>query len=143
MLIAGLEMSSAVATVDDLDVKSREFYERARFKLALSLVTAALAMMLLGFCASAGAEAQVDNLLYSSSANLPSYYKSMVSNEGGSQGFACFLYLVCFFLALALSLYISPLLGSENEKRMLHSPTNVNAEGAASAPAAVPETSSA
>jgi hypothetical protein len=133
---------SAVATVDDLDVKSREFYERARFKLALSLLTAALAMMLLGFCASAGAEAQVDNLLYSSSTNLPSFYKTMVSSEGSSQGFACFLYLVCFFLALALSLYISPLLGSENEKRMLHSPTNVNADGAASANSA-PEVSSA
>lgn len=133
---------SAVATVDDLDVKSREFYERARFKLALSLITAALAMMLLGFCASAGAEAQVDNLLYSSNTNLPSFYKTMVSSEGSSQGFACFLYLVCFFLALALSLYISPLLGSENEKRMLHSPTNVNADGAASANSA-PEVSSA
>jgi len=33
---------SALKTVDELDVKSREFYERARFKLALSLVLAAV-----------------------------------------------------------------------------------------------------
>ena len=29
-------------TVDELDPKSREFYERARFKLALSLILAAV-----------------------------------------------------------------------------------------------------
>jgi len=29
-------------TVDELDPKSREFYERARFKLALSLIFAAI-----------------------------------------------------------------------------------------------------
>ena len=32
----------SVKTVDDLDPKSREFYERSRFKLALSLILAAV-----------------------------------------------------------------------------------------------------
>ena len=37
---------SALKTVDELDVKSREFYERARFKLALSLILAAVVSLI-------------------------------------------------------------------------------------------------
>lgn len=81
-------------------------------------------MMLLGFCAAAGAEAQVDNLLYTSN-GVPQFYKDMMRAEGGGQGFACFAYLMGFFIAFAMALYVSPLLGSENEKRMLSSPSNV------------------
>ena len=122
-------------TVDELNATSRLFYERARFKLALSLILAALvrhpctctqynfptidalrsrphsnnrlttpptitphplntkkAMMLLGFCAASGAEAQVDNILYGNK-SIPDFYKQAVLAEGGGQGFACFAYL--------------------------------------------------
>ena len=93
-------------------------------------------MMLLGFCSAAGAEAQVDNLLAAKTFPASfSYYQQMFKQEAGSQGFACFAYVAGFFAALGLSLYISPLLGSENEKRMLSNPSNISdtAVGATSA----------
>lgn len=89
-------------------------------------------MMLLGFCAAAGAEAQVDNLLYKNN-DVPNFYKEMMRAEGGGQGFACFAYLVGFFIAFAMALYVSPLLGSENEKRMLSAPANMETAAPAAA----------
>lgn len=42
------------ARIDELDIPSREFYERAKLKLSFSLFLAALGMMLLGISAQSG-----------------------------------------------------------------------------------------
>ena len=47
---------------DDLSVQSRNFFERARVKLVMSLLVAALGLMMLGFCAYSGGQAQKYNL---------------------------------------------------------------------------------
>ena len=39
---------------DTLTVTSRAFFERTKAKLALSVITAAAGLMLLGFCSSVG-----------------------------------------------------------------------------------------
>jgi len=99
-------------------------------------------MMLLGFGSAAGAEARVDLLLAGSTGKgIPQFYLDMMQSEGGSQGFACFAYIVGFFLSIGMALYISPLLGSENEKRMLSNPSNISFE--AQDAAAVAETGGA
>lgn len=85
--------------------------------------------MLLGFCSSSGAEAQVSNIL-AAKTEIPQFYRDMMKNEGGGYGFACFAYLAGFFVAFGMALYISPLLGSENEKRMLSTPSNLSTETA-------------
>ena len=89
--------------------------------------------MMLGFCASSGAEAQVD-LLLAGKNTIPDYYRVMMTNEGGSQGFACFAYLAGFLVAFVIALYVSPLLGSENEKSMLSNPSNITEGGAPAIP---------
>jgi hypothetical protein len=44
----------SLKSVDELDPPSREFYERAKFKLTLSLFIAALGTMFLGLASQAG-----------------------------------------------------------------------------------------
>lgn len=44
----------SLKAVDELDPPSREFYERAKFKLSLSLFFAALGTMFLGLASQAG-----------------------------------------------------------------------------------------
>lgn len=41
-------------SADTLTITSRNFFERTKVKLALSIVTAAFGLFLLGFCSAAG-----------------------------------------------------------------------------------------
>ncbi len=51
------------ASADTLTATSRTFFERTKSKLALSIITGAAAMLLLGFCAAAGGESSSANTL--------------------------------------------------------------------------------
>lgn len=57
--------------VDELSAQSRDFYERAKFKLSLSLIFAAFGMFLLGYAAAAGGTS-AGNAAFSSQPNLGS-----------------------------------------------------------------------
>jgi hypothetical protein len=46
---------------DALTVTSRNFFERVKNKVALSIFTAAAALMLLGFCSSSGGQSAAAN----------------------------------------------------------------------------------
>lgn len=59
--IDSIEMSSTSA--DGLDEPSRVFYERAKFKLSLSLFLAALAMMFLGIAGQSGGRSRANQYL--------------------------------------------------------------------------------
>lgn len=48
-------------SADTLTATSRTFYERSKAKVALSIITGAAGMMLLGFCASVGGQASSAN----------------------------------------------------------------------------------
>ena len=45
---------SIAATADELDTYSREFFERAKMKMAYSIIYAASAMTMLGFACISG-----------------------------------------------------------------------------------------
>jgi hypothetical protein len=51
------------ASADTLTATSRNFYERTKSKLALSIITGACAMLLLGFCAASGGQSSAANSL--------------------------------------------------------------------------------
>lgn len=48
-------------SADTLTTTSRAFYERSKAKLALSIITGAAGMVLLGFCSSVGGQASSAN----------------------------------------------------------------------------------
>jgi len=112
-------------TLDTLTIKEREFYERAKLKLAVSLMFAAFGMMLLGFCSqSGGLSAAYD--YYTQSGAYKVYKSSKQDNvyqdKISGYGFASCAYIlgsvICFFVAL----YISPLVSSQKEKYALREP---------------------
>ena len=110
--------------VDDLNTLSRDFYEHARFKLSLSLMFASFGMMSLGWCSSTGAQAQIFNLYYGIS-GVTDDQKSMFKQMSSGDGFACFAWLCAAIISFAVALFISPLVASEFEKRILASPSDI------------------
>eukprot|EP00349_Pseudokeronopsis_sp_Brazil_P009650 CAMPEP_0202969012 /NCGR_PEP_ID=MMETSP1396-20130829/14601_1 /ASSEMBLY_ACC=CAM_ASM_000872 /TAXON_ID= /ORGANISM="Pseudokeronopsis sp., Strain Brazil" /LENGTH=127 /DNA_ID=CAMNT_0049696063 /DNA_START=26 /DNA_END=409 /DNA_ORIENTATION=- len=113
-------------SADTLTPASRDFYERAKSKVALSITVSAVALAFLGFCSFAGGEAsaagnhlQQDNL----TDNIKNAYQSI---QGGS-GFAAFLFIVSFIVMLAATFYISPFVnGSVNEAKLLRAPQEID-----------------
>jgi len=83
-------------------------------------------MMLLGFTATSGAYANVANVRLTAK-GLTDDAKLVLTQEGGGYAFATACYCISFIISMALALYISPLVGSANEKRMLASPADIDA----------------
>lgn len=50
--------------------------------------------------------------------------QTVYNDKVGGYGFACFVHLVGFILAISAALYISPLISSANEKLTLAQPQN-------------------
>jgi TRAP-type C4-dicarboxylate transport system permease small subunit len=113
-------------SADTLTALSRDFYERAKSKIALSITVSAVALAFLGFCAFAGGEAAAANNLTGESALSNNLKNALGSIQAGS-GFAAFLFIISFFLMLSAAFYISPLVtGSANEKKVLRAPQEVD-----------------
>lgn len=47
---------------------------------------------------------------------------AVYTDLSGGYGFACFLYILAFFIALAAAVYVSPLYGTKMEATILKSP---------------------
>lgn len=122
---------SVSATADELGITSREFFEHAKMKMAYSIIFSAGSMMLLGFAAIAGGEANgYGDLRDAASTN--SAVTDNVKNSYGAlasgYGFACFVFMVGFILLLAAAIYVSPAAcGSANEKLTIKRPIEINA----------------
>lgn len=102
---------------DELSHQSREFYERAKFKLVLSLMMAAFGMMFLGFAAQSGSDASYNYYLYEQN---PS--SGFISLRTG-YGFACTGYLIAAIALTVGAACVSPYFGSSiNERKTLQSP---------------------
>lgn len=120
-------MSEANDILDHLSASGRDFYDRTRSKLILSIVFGAACLMFIGFSAEAGGVAQNYNIYYNSVSDFMSsdnqmIYKSLISGNG----FACFSHFSAFCIALSAAIIISPLLtGSNNEKLTLKNPIEI------------------
>lgn len=109
-------------SADMLSVPSRNFYENIRLKLAFSVTVFGGSLLLMGLCTSAGGISSANN------------YSADDKNDDGADwalaggyGFASFCYIIGFFLLLGAAVYISPVIfGSNNEKKMLKSPQEID-----------------
>eukprot|EP01039_Chlorochromonas_danica_P004239 gene4239-4658_t len=106
-------------SADALTYSSRAFYERVKSKFVFSFVLGGGAMLMLGFCSSAGGQAQA--------ASKTDYGNSDAKDALVSgYGFATFCFIVSFLLLTIAAIYLSPLFcGSPNEKKVLRSPQEV------------------
>lgn len=136
--------SDSKMSADTLTTTSRNFYEHTKSKMGVSLFLASMAMMALGFSAAFGGQADNANWIRkNSTGDAEKAAQSLVGGFGtnlslytriGSSvvltnpiffliGFACFSFLVAFFIFLAAALYISPAVsGSAAEKKMISKP---------------------
>eukprot|EP01039_Chlorochromonas_danica_P004238 gene4238-4657_t len=115
-------------SADALTTTSRTFYERAKGKVAFSIVIASCGLVMLGFCASVGGQAQAArDSKGDSDAN---------DSLAAGYGFAAFCFIVASLLFIGAAVYFSPLFfGTANEKKILRSPQEIEASFApASAP---------
>ena len=108
--------------IDSLNPSAREFYERARLKLVLSLILAAFGMMFLAMVAGSGASAaaayKISTLSLVSSTELKDSFLALRSGYG----FQCFAALLAFFLSVFGALYFSPLYQTPNDKIAVKDP---------------------
>jgi hypothetical protein len=107
---------------DELSAPSRDFYENAVFKLTLSLMFAAFAMMFLGFCAAAGGVSAANAALTKVTFVDDDYKFLSLDSQVAGYGFSCFTFLLGFFVMIAAALWVSPFVGSANERKTLSSP---------------------
>lgn len=116
-------------SADALTTTSRAFYERAKSKLALSIIIGGSGLMMLGFCSSAGGQAQAAN---DAKANSNGGDDEVNTSLAAGYGFASFCFIVAFLLFMAAAIYVSPLMcGSNNEKKMIRSPQEIESGYAA------------
>lgn len=106
--------------VDELSIGAREFYENTRLKVVASLVIASIGLMLLGFSAADGGQAEYfkTKLTVAQNNKASTNVLSSLMNLSGGFGFACFVFLLASMLTLLLAIYVSPVccFGSKNEK---------------------------
>eukprot|EP01038_Epipyxis_sp_PR26KG_P009900 gene9900-13320_t len=118
-------------SADSLTVTSRAFFERTKAKLAFSIFIAASGLMLLGFCSASGGLSASNNNILQGTINDDNTKKSLQAMAGG-YGFACFVYLIAFILLISAAIYMSPIVcGSNNERKMIRSPQEIDASYAA------------
>lgn len=112
---------------DTLTTVSRNVYERARMKFAVTFVTIAAGLMLLGWCCADGGQSVkfMKDADESNDDHFKNFYKRM--HEGFS--FSTFVYILGFILFVAGGIYASPQVsGSNNEAKMLKTPIELNSE---------------
>lgn len=111
--------------IDSLNPSAREFYERSRLKLVLSIMLAAFGMMFLAMVAGSGASAAAvyklsEITVLSFSLTEDQEYSLLALRSG--YGFQCFAALVAFFLSVLGALYFSPLYQTPNDKIAIKDP---------------------
>lgn len=111
--------------IDSLNPSAREFYERSRLKLVLSIMIAAFGMMFLAMVAGSGASAAAvyklsEVTVLSISLTEDQEYSLLALRSG--YGFQCFAALVAFFLSVLGALYFSPLYQTPNDKIAVKDP---------------------
>jgi hypothetical protein len=117
------------AAADSLTVKSRDFYERAKYKQVFALVLAAAGMMSLGFCASAGGLSNNSTIL--EDRQNDDEIAEIYSATSSGYGFGAFFFIVAVIFFWTAAIYIGPAsCGSANEKMMMKSPQEPEAKSA-------------
>mmetsp|Transcript_8981 Transcript_8981/g.13497 ORF Transcript_8981/g.13497 Transcript_8981/m.13497 type:complete len:138 (+) Transcript_8981:71-484(+) len=112
-------------SADTLTLTSRAFYERAKAKLATSIVLGAGALMLLGFCSSNSGLSSFNDTIkdQQNDDELEEAYGALA----GGYGFASFCHILGFVLLLAAAIFVSPLIcGSNNEKKIVNNPQELD-----------------
>eukprot|EP01040_Poterioochromonas_malhamensis_P007948 gene7948-8590_t len=112
-------------STDTLTASTRNFYERTKGKIALSIVTAAGSLFALGYCAAAGGLSQYFS--YYAKDAISSDYKDAYQATEAGYGFAAFAFILSFLILLGAAIYISPFAcGTNNEKKVIRSPQEIN-----------------
>jgi hypothetical protein len=98
--------------------------------MVYSLCIAAGSLMLISFCSISGANA--NSAYYDSKTNKAELYDddhllNVAQSIRSGNGFACFAYLLAFFVLFYAAIYVSPqCCGSVNEKKMLGRPEELD-----------------
>lgn len=118
---------NTMVKVDELSLQAREFYENTRLKVVASLVIASIGLMLLGFCAADGGQAEYYKTKVTVAQNNHASTNVLTSlmDLSGGFGFACFVFLIASMLTLLLAIYVSPVccFGSKDEQVSTNQPT--------------------
>jgi hypothetical protein len=95
-------------SADTLTQTSRAFYERAKAKLAASIILGSGALMLLGFCSEDGGLSR-SNEIFADQQNDDELEEAYSALSAG-YGFASFCHILGFVLLCAAGIYVSPLI---------------------------------
>ena len=102
-----------------------------RLKVVASLIIASIGLMLLGFCAQDGGEAEYFKTKYDMAKkdNASTNVQTALLNASGGYGFAAFAFLIAAILTLALAVRVSPVcyFGTKQEQLMLRHPQELDA----------------
>ena len=108
--------------IDNLNPSAREFYERSRFKLILSLIIASFGMMFLAMVSGSGASAAAAYKVSELYINIDTNTKNSLLALRSGYGFQCFAALLAFFFSVFAALYFSPLYQTPNDKIAIKDP---------------------
>jgi hypothetical protein len=95
-------------SADTLTLTSRAFYERAKAKLAASIILGSGALMLLGFCSEDSGLSKYNDII--SGKQNDDELEEAYSGLAGGYGFASFCHILGFILLCAAGIYVSPLI---------------------------------
>lgn len=136
--------------IDDLSQPAREFYERAKLKMSVSLLFISLFFFFLALCCEAGGKSLKNEFLkdhdtgrvpllflhaslhvvpiglFSASVFLLRPDDKIYSDKSAGFGFACFMYISGCIVAFAAGIYVSPLAGSNLEAKILTNPQELD-----------------
>lgn len=85
---------------------------------------------MLGYCSIAGGIAKGFNLQAANHSDNDDFILKGNQNAAAGYGFACFFFILAFFMLVALAIYVSPLLmGSPLEKKMVQAPSEMEEDG--------------
>lgn len=108
--------------IDNLNPSAREFYERSRFKLILSLIIASFGMMFLAMVSGSGASAAAAYKVSELYIDIDTNTKNSLFALRSGYGFQCFAALLAFFFSIFAALYFSPLYQTPNDKIAIKDP---------------------
>eukprot|EP01039_Chlorochromonas_danica_P000936 gene937-1018_t len=107
--------------IDDLSQPAREFYERAKLKMSVSLLFISLFFFFLALCCEAGGKSLANDFLKDHDLDDEVY-----EDHTAGYGFACFMYISGCIVAFSAGIYVSPLAGSNLEAKILSNPQELD-----------------
>jgi hypothetical protein len=108
-------------SADTLTLTSRAFYERAKAKLAASIILGSGALMLLGFCSEDSGLSKSNNIYADNQKD--DEFETAYSALASGYGFAAFCHILGFVLLCAAGIYVSPLICGY-DFQLFYSPTS-------------------